>query len=360
MKQDPAFWLGNVGVQCRIGENTQLNGYPPPPRALKKLPHVSARTSRSKDVAISFPVVGIGASAGGLEAFEQFFRNTPADIGMAFVLVSHLDPNYHSILTEILQRATLMKVMEAVDKVTVQANHVYVIPPNRVMVIKGGKLQLSAPVTPRGQRMPIDTFLTSLAADQGKNAVGIILSGTGADGTVGLRSVIGAGGMSLVQEPDTAKFDGMPSSAIDAGVATYVLPVEDMAKQLIEGHQPGRLPLESGAPGVHPDALLRLLGHLRAATGHDFSQYKKSTIIRRIERRMTQNNIEDMKVYAQFLKENPCEINILFKELLINVTGFFRDPEVFEHLRDDVLPSLCKDRPENLPFRVWVAGCSTG
>ena len=161
-----------------------------PPEKLRRAP---AKTGRSKIIKLDFPVVGIGASAGGLEAFEQFFRNTPADIGMAFVLVSHMDPNYHSTLTEILQRTTVMPVTEAVDQVSVQANHVYVIPPNRVMVIEGGKLQLSAPVVPRGQRMPIDTFLTSLGEDQGENAVGIILSGTGADGTAGLQHVPCAG-----------------------------------------------------------------------------------------------------------------------------------------------------------------------
>ena len=322
---------------------------------------MSAKESRSKDAAVGFPVVGIGASAGGLEAFEQFFRNTPADIGMAFVLVSHLDPNYHSILTEILQRATLMKVTEAVDKVTVQANHVYVIPPNRAMVIKGGKLQLSAPVAPRGQRMPIDTFLTSLGEDQGKNAVGIILSGTGSDGTAGLQAIIGAGGTCLVQDPATAKFEGMPSNAINAAVATHVLPVEKMAEHLIGIPQPERqLNPESSAPDASSGALLRVLSQVRTTTGHDLAQYKKSTIIRRIERRMAVQNIEDMKVYAQFLKENPREIKILFDELLINVTSFFRDPDAFEHLRNNVLPSLCQDRPENAPFRVWVAGCSSG
>ncbi|MEI6115135.1 MAG: chemotaxis protein CheB [Burkholderiales bacterium] len=320
-----------------------------------------AKTVRSKDVGLHFPVVGIGASAGGLEAFEQFFRNTPADIGMAFVLVSHLDPNYHSILTEILQRATAMKVTEAVDKATVQVNHVYVIPPNRVMVITGGKLQLSAPVAPRGQRMPIDTFLTSLGEDQGKNAVGIILSGTGSDGTAGLQAIIGTGGTCLVQDPATAKFEGMPTSAINAGVATDVLPVEKMAERLIGIPQPERrLNPESSAPDVSSGALLRVLSQVRTATGHDLAQYKKSTIIRRIERRMAIQNIEDMKVYAQFLKENPREIKILFDELLINVTSFFRDPDAFEHLRINVLPSLCNDRPENAPFRVWVAGCSSG
>ena len=173
----------------------------------------------------SFPIVALGASAGGLEAFEQFFRHVPADSGMAFVLVPHLDPSHASILTEILQRSTAMPVVEAQDQMAVAPNRVYVIPPNRDMAIFHGALQLSVPEPPRGQRMPIDAFLRSLAEDQGERAIGVILSGTGTDGTLGLRAILGAGGVSMVQEPATAKYDGMPASAIQAGYATHVLPV---------------------------------------------------------------------------------------------------------------------------------------
>ncbi len=307
-----------------------------------------------------FPIVGLGASAGGLEAFEQFFRHTGMDSAMAYVLVPHLDPSHASLLTEILQRSTAMPVLEAVDQLAVEPNHVYIIPPNRDMGIFNGRLQLSVPEQPRGQRMPIDAFLRSLAEDQGENAVGIILSGTGTDGTLGARAIHGAGGITLVQEPQSARFDGMPSSAIQAGYATQVLPAEQMPQALQAGVRKlallQKLPLTRNASG----GLNRILALLRAATGHDFSQYKKSTIGRRIERRMSQHDIDDTEVYARYLKEHPPELLTLFKELLINVTRFFRDPEAFVVLKLEALPALLKDKPEDYVFRAWVAGCASG
>ncbi|MBS4096890.1 MAG: PAS domain-containing protein [Sulfuricella sp.] len=307
----------------------------------------------------AFPIVGIGASAGGLEAFEQFFRHTPADSGMAFIVVSHLDPGHASILTEILQRATAMPVVEAQDQMAVAPDAVYVIPPNRDMAIFHGKLQLSEPEQPRGQRMPIDAFLRSLAADQGERAVGIILSGTGSDGTLGLRAILGGGGISLVQEPTTAKFDGMPSSAIQAGYVSHVLPVEKMPEALLAGMRTLAIRQEQIQPAA-ASAMNRILMLLRASTGNDFSLYKKSTIGRRIERRMAQHNIDDLGVYARYLKERPAEIHTLFKELLINVTSFFRDPEAFVVLKQEILPQLLNDKPEDYLFRVWVCGCASG
>ena len=308
-----------------------------------------------------FHIVGIGASAGGLEAFEQFFRNVSPESGMAFVLASHLDPDHDSLLTEILQRATTMPVVEAQDQVNVAPNCVYVLPPNREMAIFHGALQLSEPEMPRGQRMVIDSFLRSLADDQGEKAIGIILSGTGTDGTLGLRAIQGAGGITLVQEPSTAKYDGMPVSAIQAGYATYTLPVEKMPEQLLSNTR--QLNVQNEKPQPEPTAangLSRILMLLRSGTGNDFSLYKKSTIGRRIERRMSQHNIEDIEVYARYLKEHPAEVHLLFKELLINVTSFFRDAEAFAAMKDEVLPLLLKDKPENYVFRVWVAGCATG
>ena len=324
----------------------------PEPRQVKKsqpTPEVHA---------IGFPVIGIGASAGGLEAFEQFFRKVPPDSGMAFVLVSHLDPSHTSILTEILQRTTTMPVVEAQDQMKVVPNSVYAIPPNRDMAIFHGALQLSVPDQPRGQRMPIDAFLRSLAEDQGEQAIGIILSGTGTDGTLGLRAILGAGGVSLVQEPTTAKYDGMPTSAINAGYATHILPVEKMPEALVSGIRAlNQLP---AAPAVVTSGLNRILMQLRSATGHDFTQYKKSTIGRRIERRMSMHDIEDKEVYARYLKEHPAEAQALFKELLINVTNFFRDSEAFDALKHDILPQLFAGKPEDYVFRVWVAGCASG
>jgi two-component system CheB/CheR fusion protein len=335
-------------------ENTQLPEMSAAPESQPaQEPHPAP-----ENTAAAFPIVGIGASAGGLEACEQFFRKVPPDTGMAFVLVSHLDPSHASILTEILQRTTQMPVIEAQDQMKVMANHVYVIPPNRDMEIFHGALQLNVPNQPRGQRMPIDAFLRSLADDQNERAIGIVLSGTGTDGTQGLRAILGAGGISLVQEPSTAKYDGMPSSAINAGYATHVLPVEKMPEALLSGIRALNLP--PPAPAAVTGALNRILMQLRTTTGHDFSQYKKSTIGRRIERRMSMHNIEDKEVYVRYLKEHPSEATLLFKELLINVTNFFRDPEAFAALKQDILPQLFKDKPEDYIFRVWVAGCASG
>ncbi len=311
---------------------------------------------------VGFNIVGIGASAGGLEAFEQFFRNTPPDSGMAFVLVSHLDPDHDSMLTEILQRVTTMPVVEAQDQMKVMPNCVYALPPNREMAIFHGALQLSTPEMPRGQRMVIDSFLRSLAEDQGEHAVGIILSGTGTDGTLGLRAIQGAGGITLVQDPLTAKYDGMPGSAIQAGYANFILPVEKMPQQLLNTahHLSVQQEKPQPAPPTNANGMSRILMLLRSGTGHDFSLYKKSTIGRRIERRMSQHNIEDTDIYARYLKEHPAEVQLLFKELLINVTSFFRDAEAFAALKQDILPLLFKDKPEDYVFRVWVAGCATG
>jgi two-component system CheB/CheR fusion protein len=321
-----------------------------------KLP--STDLGRQSLPADSFPIVGIGASAGGLEAFEQFFHHTPTDTGMAFVLVSHLDPSHVSILTEILQRTTTMQVTEAQDQIKIAPNHVYVIPPNRDMTIFHGTLQLSIPEMPHGQRMPIDTFLRSLAEDQLENTIGIILSGTGTDGTLGLRAILGAGGITIAQEPSTAKFDGMPASAIQAGYVSHILPPDNMSQVLLSDIH--SLILPRPLPAFALNGINRILMQLRTVTGHDFSQYKKSTITRRIQRRMSQHNIEDTETYARFLKDHPPEITSLFKELLINVTNFFRDPEAFLALKHDILPKLLANKSDNYVFRVWVAGCATG
>ncbi|WNV03927.1 chemotaxis protein CheB [Candidatus Methylospira mobilis] len=308
----------------------------------------------------NLPVVGIGASAGGLEAFEQFFRNVPADTGMAFVLVSHLDPNHASLLTEILQRSTALPIVEANDRIAVAPNHVYVIPPNRDMTILQGKLRLNIPDESHAQRLPIDTFLRSLAADKGDNAIGIVLSGTGTDGTLGLKAILDGGGVTFVQDPISAKYDGMPSNAIHAGCARFVLPVDEIAKALGSGTRSTVIFQETPPTPAAISGMNRILMQLRAASGHDFTLYKKSTINRRIEHRMSQHNIDDTDVYARYLKENPHEVHMLFKELLINVTGFFRDGEAFEILKQDILPELFSDKPADYVFRAWVAGCASG
>lgn len=313
----------------------------------------------AEKVLADFPIVGIGASAGGLEAFEQFFRGCPDASGMAFVLVQHLDPHRASLLPEILQRATTMPVAEVADQMPVMPNCVYVIPPNRDMVMFHRVLQLSVVEQARGTHMAVDGFLCSLAKDVGENAVGIILSGTGTDGTHGLRAIMDAGGIAIVQEPATAKYDGMPMSAIRAECCTYVLPPEKMMEVLL---------LRSLGPVVRADVastleindINHILMRLRAVTGHDFSQYKKSTIDRRIKRRMLQNHIDDRQLYARFLKRHPAEAHLLLKELLINVTSFFRDPDAFVVMKEVVLPQLLADKPDGYVFRVWVAGCASG
>ena len=230
-------------------------------------PTSTFKAAAQKPAADKLPIIGIGASAGGLEALEQFFRNMPTDSGMAFILVTHLDPNHDSLLTEILQRSTAMSVTTVIDQVQVEANHVYVIPPNRDLSIFHGKLQLSVPEMPHAMRMPIDAFLRSLAEDQGEKAIGIILSGTGTDGTLGLRAIIGAAGISVVQEPTSAKYDGMPSSAIRAGYATYVLPVEKMAEVLVSGSRIQGLHRETPAAPAVASSMTRILMQLRLATG---------------------------------------------------------------------------------------------
>ena len=328
----------------------------------KKVVKISASPIKKEGRLGSFPIIGIGASAGGLEAFEEFFRHMAPDSGMAFVLIPHLDPVHASMLTEILQRATVMPVTEALDQIEVETNHVYIIPPNREMAVFHGTLQLSAPKEPRGLRLPIDLFLRSLADDQAQRAICVILSGTGTDGTLGLRAIHGAGGVSFVQDPATAKYDGMPNSAVRSGMATYVLPVEKIPEQLtayVKTLFEKKIKPPLSAP-VAANAINKIMLLLRSKTGHDFSLYKKNTIDRRIERRITAHNIEDKDAYVRYLQENPDEIHLLFKELLINVTSFFRDPEAFAALKSDTFPGLFQDKPEDYIFRIWVPGCATG
>ena len=329
--------------------------------ALKKKEGTKKNT-KSKAREVTFPIIGIGASAGGLEAFELFFNTIPADSGMAFVLVPHLDPGHASMLSDILQRNTTMPVHEAQDEITIQPNHVYIIPPNKDLAIFHGALHLSVPDAARGLRLPIDSFFRSLAEDQGERAICVILSGSGSDGTLGLRAIHGAGGVSFVQEPTTAKYDGMPTSAVQSGFATYVLPVDKITEQLVTYV---KTIADTGLPPALPvpatlSAMRRIMMILRSKTGNDFSLYKQSTIHRRIERRLAVHNLTNMDAYARYLQENPAEVQVLFKELLINVTSFFRDPEAFASLSKEVLPKMFENKPENYIFRVWVPGCASG
>ena len=313
----------------------------------------------------SFPIVGIGASAGGLAAFEAFFSGMPADVepGMAFVLVQHLAPDHSSILTTLMQRYTRMKVYEVEDGMTVQINCAYIIPPNRDMAFLNGTLQLMEPTEPRGHRLPVDFLFRSLAQDQHERAIGIVLSGTGSDGSLGVRAIKSEGGMVMVQLPDSCEFDGMPRSAIATGLVDYELSPAEMPAQLMAyvGQAFGRPPrLAALATPLTENALKKIFILLRTQTSHDFSQYKPSTICRRIERRMAVHQIDSTDAYVKYLQQNPVEVEALFRDLLIGVTQFFRDPETFEALEAQVIPKLFEGKPAGSVIRAWSTGCSTG
>ena len=315
-------------------------------------------------VAEGFPIVGIGASAGGLAAFEAFFSGMPTDTDpdMAFVLVQHLDPNHKSILTDLIRRYTRMQVFEVEDGMTVMPNCAYIIPPNRDMAFLNGSLQLLEPLAPRGQRLPIDYFFRSLSLDQRERAIGIVLSGTGSDGTLGVRAIKGEGGMVMAQNPESTEYDGMPRSAIATGLVDYELPPAEMPAQLIAyvAHAFGKPPMHATPLPKRENALKKIFVLLRNQTGHDFSQYKPSTIQRRIERRMAVHQIESMDNYFKFGQQTPEEVEALFRDMLIGVTNFFRDPEAFKVLEQQIIPKLFVGKSVDTAIRIWVPGCSTG
>jgi two-component system CheB/CheR fusion protein len=317
---------------------------------------------RGREQGGSFPIVGIGASAGGLEAIEQFLRHLPEGSGMAFVVVQHLDPTHKGMLVELLQRATPMKVLQVKDRLRVEPDRVYVIPPNQDMSILHGVLHLLAPVAPRGLRLPIDYFLRSLADDQRDRSIGVILSGMGSDGTLGVRAIKEQAGAVFVQTPASAKFDSMPRSAIDAGLADVVAPVEELAAKIVSylAHGPLIKPRNQPLPGKTQGGVEKVCLLLRSQTGHDFSLYKRSTVHRRIERRMGLHQIDSIPDYVRYLQESPQETQLLFKELLIGVTSFFRDPAAWECLRKKAIPAILAARTAGGALRAWVPGCSTG
>jgi two-component system CheB/CheR fusion protein len=310
----------------------------------------------------AFRIVGMGGSAGGLEAFAQFFSHLPPDTGLAFVLVPHLEPTHKGMMPELLGRHTKMKVIEGEDGMEVQPNHVYVIPPNADLAILHGRLQVLEPAAPRGLRMPIDFFFRQLAADQKEKAICIILSGMGSDGTLGLRAIKEYCGMAMVQDPASAKYDGMPRSAIHTGLVDYVAPAEELPVKLSQyvNHTPQPPEDRDLHEGESSAALQKVFVLLRAHTGNDFSCYKNNTISRRIERRMSVHQFDSLPRYVRFLQENPQEIELLYKELLIGVTNFFRDPGLFEFLKEKAVPGLLQERSKDGVLRVWNPGCSTG
>lgn len=313
----------------------------------------------------SFPIVGIGASAGGLTAFEAFFSGMPTDNepGMAFVLVQHLSPDHKSILSELIRRYTRMQVFEVEDGMRVQINCAYIIPPNFDMAFLNGSLHLLEPAAPRGQRLPIDYFFQTLADDLHELSIGIVLSGTGSDGSAGVRAIKNAGGMVMAQSIATCEFDGMPRSAIATGLMDYQLDPAEMAGQLMAyaSHAYGKLARSVDSTRQNSENELQKISIiLRTKTGHDFSQYKPSTINRRIERRMAVHQIKSLDSYINFLRQTPAEIEALFRDLLIGVTSFFRDSEAFLLLEQEVIPALFEGKSAGSAIRVWSAGCSTG
>ena len=326
---------------------------------------VAKRAAKSAPTPPNYPVVGIGASAGGLAAIEEFLAAMPTDesLGMAFVLVQHLDPDHKSLLLDLVKRYTRMDVAWAEDGMEVRPGCAYVMPPNKDMALTNGRLVLIEPDAPRGQRLPIDYFFRSLAADQHERAVCIVLSGTGSDGTLGVRAIKGEGGMAIAQSPDTASYDGMPRSAISTGLVDYVLPPQGMPEQLLgyvsRAFSREPQPTRAAEPGA-ADLLPQVLHLLRDRSGHDFTHYKANTLRRRIERRMAVTKVAQMADYVALLKRDSLEVETLFRELLIGVTSFFRDAPAFDVLAADALPGLIAAHAPGDPVRVWVPGCSTG
>jgi two-component system, chemotaxis family, CheB/CheR fusion protein len=308
-----------------------------------------------------FPVVGIGASAGGLEALEQFLENVPENSGMAYVIIQHLDPTKKGILPELLQKISKMPVHQVLDNMALSPDSVYVIPPNKTMSVQDSILHIFTPAEARGLRLPVDFFFHSLAEDMGERSVGLILSGMGSDGSDGVVGIKEKNGIVMVQDPATAKFDSMPRSAMEAVNADIVA-------------HPARLPAlltgflkNSRTVSTSPDveirdkgALDKIIMLLQAQTGNDFSQYKENMIYRRIERRMSIFGFNKISHYVSYVQDNPGETDILLKELMISVTSFFRDPEVWDRLKESVLPRLIDNRQDGSVIRAWVPGCSSG
>ncbi|MGV3508272.1 MAG: CheR family methyltransferase, partial [Sphingobacteriaceae bacterium] len=311
----------------------------------------------------SFPIVAMGGSAGAFQAFEKFFLHMPTNSGMAFIIIMHLDPNHKGKVHELIQNFTTMPVVEAEDGLLVEPDKVFVIPPNKDMGIHSQKLLLLPPSKPNGYRLPIDYFFQSLAEDQWSKAVGVIFSGMGSDGETGLRMIKEKLGLVMVQDPETAQYNSMPKAAIHTNMVDFVVSPEEMPIKLIQflNHPilSENISEEAIKETKNTTAIQKVLMLLRSHTGHDFTQYKKSTITRRIDRRVAYHQLADYGQYVNYLRENPHETDILFHELLIGVTKFFRDPAAFEALQQKFLPIL-KDKHNTDPIRVWVAGCSTG
>lgn len=341
-------------------------GHPRQARAVRRLPggHSLPSNVPSKSEG-RFPIVGIGASAGGLDACRRFVDALPADNGMAFILVQHLDPTHESMMVDLLAGHTAMSVRQATDGMPIEPEHLYVIPPGTYLSVADGALHLSRPQARHGARLPFDFLLHSLATDVGSRAICVILSGTGADGSLGLKAVKEKGGLVVAQDPDEAGYDGMPRSAITTGAVDFVLPVSEIPQALIDYGR--RIAVSHGGNGplaqdTPKSRLHEIIDLLRTKTVHDFTLYKPGTLQRRIERRMAMAAIgtDGMDRYLDLLRNDANELDLLAKDLLINVTSFFRDQKVFAFLAAKIVPDLVGNQPLDRPLRIWIAGCSTG
>ncbi len=325
------------------------------------LPETSAGKINKPDFGGSFPIVGIGASAGGLEALGKFIGSIPPGSNMAFVIVQHLDPTHKTMLTELLQNYTSLKVVEVSDRLKIKPGTIYIIPPNRSMSILNRTLYLFDPVEEHGLRLPIDFLFRSLADELKEKSIGIILSGMGSDGTQGARAIKENSGIILVQDPETAKFDGMPRSTLKSVDADIVSSPETLHEKLFFYLKSNTTGKESGELRIKDKSSFdKILILLRTYKGNDFSLYKKNTIIRRVNRRLEIHRIKTLRAYLRYIQDTPAEIDILFKELLIGVTSFFRDPANWEKLKEEILPLLLKTADKNIIMRAWIPACSTG
>src|SRR5262245_16346641 len=311
-----------------------------------------------------FLIAAIGASAGGIEALTELLRALPDNTGMAFVLIQHLDPTHHSILTELLSKETAMRVREVSDGMPLQQNHVYVIPPNANMTISARALQIAPREETRGLHMSIDHFMRSLANEEGSRAIGVILSGSGSDGTLGMAEIQAQGGVTFAQDTASAKYDSMPRSAIASGCVDYVLPPKAIARELGRiAHHPyvaGQATEEGDYESDESAGLNSIFQLLRRSTGVDFTHYRKTTILRRIQRRMVVHKVDKLDEYVKHVQMNPAEIKALYQDMLINVTSFFRNPRVFDTLKSEVFPALFKNRSGEAAIRIWTPGCASG
>ncbi|TAG48036.1 MAG: hypothetical protein EAZ33_03870 [Oscillatoriales cyanobacterium] len=322
---------------------------------------IAAEGKQQDDRQELFPVVGIGASAGGLEAFMELLSHLPIDTGMAFVMIQHMLPTQESLLTEILARSTQMPVNEVTDGMAVAPNQVYVIPPNASMTIESGVLKLTPRGRGRGAFMSVDTFLIALAAERGNKAIAVVLSGGDGDGARGLEAIKGAGGITFAQSEASAQFTSMPHTAVATGQVDFILRPEQIAQKIAEiGCHPYIASQDAIESAASQDAIATIYNLLLLATGVDFTHYKQTTLKRRIQRRMLLYKLERIEDYAAYLQNTPTEVTALYGDVLIHVTSFFRDSESFDALNSKVFPEIVKNKSPKSPIRIWIAGCSTG